>query len=206
MKKTLILLFLLSFSFSQNMGILKTKKNKSGLGIFITSYFMYKSDSEGHNIRNIPERFRISINYSAENNFDSYLSSGYGEVELSNGVIEDFYNTSLGIRYHFYKKKWGASIDISKTKWFTSNDLLNNDNEGIGFTLYSKTKYHPYFSFNNYFFNDDNSNQESITFGGLRQINRYIMHWGWSIILDYDNLEIRKDNASFFIGAGVEFF
>ena len=43
------------------MGILKTHKNKSGLGVFITSHFMFKSDSRGHNIRNIPERFRFSL-------------------------------------------------------------------------------------------------------------------------------------------------
>ena len=207
MKKTIIILFLFSFSFSQNMGILKTHKNKSGLGVFITSHFMYKSDSRDHNIRNIPERFRFSINYSFKSNIDICLSSASSEVASLEGTLENYNNTSLDLRYHVKKKKWGSSLEFNKTKWLTSNDvLLNNDKVGIGFTLYSKSKYHPYISLNNYFFNEDDSNQEIFTFGGLRQIDQYIMHWGWSILLDDDSLEISKNNASFFVGAGIEFF
>ena len=87
----------------------------------------------------------------------------------------------------------------------------------LGFTLYSKTKYHPYFSFNNIFFNSDEANIETITFGGMRQINDFItdpfdrdysviVHWGFNIFLEENNFRILKDNASFFLGLGLEFF
>ena len=205
MKKTIILLFLFSFSFSQNMGILKTNKNKSGIGIFITSHFMYKSDSEGHNIRDLPERFKLSLNYSFKNNIDVAFSTGYVEVNSVEGQSENFNNTALDVRYHIFKKKWGSCIEFNKTTWSSSaNSLLSNDKVGVGFSLYSKSKYHPYFSFKNYFFDDD-SNQELFTFGGMRQVNQYIMHWGFNLWLDDDSIEISKDNASFFVGAGIEF-
>ena len=73
-------------------------------------------------------------------------------------------------------------------------------------TLYAKSKYHPYISFKNYLFNQEDSNQEIFTFGGMRQVNKYILHWGLSILLDDDSIEISKDNASFFVGTGIEFF
>lgn len=206
MKKIIIILFLISFSFSQNMGILKTNKNKSGLRVCITSHFMFKSDSEGHIIRDLPDRFRFSLNYSFKSNFDIALSSGYVETNTLEGLSDNYSNTSVDLRYHLFKKKWGSSIEINKTKWLSSdNSLLSNDKVGIGFTLYSKTKYNPYVSFKNYFFEDE-SNQEIFTFGGMRQVNQYILHWGLNIWLDDDSTEISKDNASFFVGTGIEFF
>lgn len=206
MKKIIIILFLISFSFSQNMGILKTNKNKSGLRVCITSHFMFKSDSREHNIRHLPDRFRFSLNYSFKSNFDIALSSGYVETNTLEGLSDNYSNTSVDLRYHLFKKKWGSSIEINKTKWLSSdNSLLSNDKVGIGFTLYSKTKYNPYVSFKNYFFEDD-SNQEIFTFGGMRQVNQYILHWGLNIWLDDDSTEISKDNASFFVGTGIEFF
>ena len=205
MKKIIIILFLISFSFSQNMGILKTNKNKSGLRVCITSHFMFKSDSREHNIRHLPDRFRFSLNYSFKSNFDIALSSGYVETNTSESS-DNYSNTSVDLRYHLFKKKWGSSIEINKTKWLSSdNSLLYNDKVGIGFTLYSKTKYNPYVSFKNYFFEDE-SNQEIFTFGGMRQVNQYILHWGLNIWLDDDSTEISKDNASFFVGTGIEFF
>ena len=206
MKKTIILLFLISFSFSQNMGILKTNKNKSGLGVFITSHFMFKSDSREHNIRDLPDRFRVSLNYSFKSNIDIAISSGYVEAISNDGLSENYSNTALDLRYHFFRKKWGSSIEINKTEWLVSEtSLLSNDKVGLGFTLYSKTKYNPYISFKNYFFEDESS-QEIFTFGGMRQVNQYIMHWGLNIWLDDNSIEISKDNASFFVGTGIEFF
>ena len=206
MKKIIIILFLISFSFSQNMGILKTNKNKSGLRVCITSHFMFKSDSREHNIRHLPDRFRFSLNYSFKSNFDIALSSGYVETNTLEGLSDNYSNTSVDLRYHLFKKKWGSSIEFNKTKWLSSdNSLLSNDKVGIGFTLYSKTKYNPYVSFKNYFFEDE-SNQEIFTFGGMRQVNQYILHWGLNIWLDDDSTEISKDNASFFVGTGIDFF
>ena len=207
MKKFIIFFSFFTFLFSQNLGILKTHKNKSGLGVFLTSYFMYKSDSDDHNIKNIPERFRITINHSFKSNLGIYLTSGYGDASIQNESV-NYYNTTIGARYHIYKKRFGASIGISKNEWITShvnNNFSDYSNTGMSFTLYSKSKYHPYFTFNNYYY-DDNSNGEVVTFGGITQVNHYIMHWGWSIFFDDNNIEISKDNAIFFIGAGLEFF
>ena len=183
MKKFIILFSFFTFLFSQNLGILKTHKNKSGLGVFLTSYFMYKRGSD----------------------LDKYLFPG--DASIQNESV-NYYNTTIGARYHIYKKRFGASIGISKNEWITShvnNNFSDYNNTGMSFTLYSKSKYHPYFTFNNYYYNDD-SNGEVITFGGITQVNNYIMHWGWSIFFDDNNIEFSKDNAIFFIGAGLEFF
>ena len=214
--KILIIFLLFSFSFNQNMGILKTNKNRSGLGVFVTSNFLYKGNNDGQNIREIPERFKLQFTYSSKSNFDFSIGAGKGEV-----IIEEQnkkYNTNfIGAGYHFYKKKWGSSLEIKKTKWSSSSPILKNDNVRLGFTLYSKTKYHPYFSFVNIFFDKDEANQEIITFGGMRQIDEFIrdplgreysviVHWGFNIFLEENNFIILKDNASFFLGIGLEFF
>ena len=214
--KILIIFLLFSFSFNQNMGILKTNKNRSGLGVFVTSNFLYKGNNDGQNIREIPERFKLQFTYSSKSNFDFSIGAGKGEV-----IIEEKnkkYNTDfIGAGYHFYKKKWGSSLEIKKTKWSSSSPILKNDNVSLGFTLYSKTKYHPYFSFINTFFDEAEANQEIITFGGMRQINEFIrdpfgreysviVHWGFNIFLEENNFIILKDNASFFLGLGLEFF
>ena len=105
-----------------------------------------------------------------------------------------------------YKKKWGSSLEINRCKWFPSDQTLdlkallnNNDISGFGFTLYSKSKYHPYFSFKNYFYNEEDINQEIFTFGGMRQVEKYILHWGLSILFDDDSIDISKDFASFLV-------
>ena len=214
--KILIIFLLFSFSFNQNMGILKTNKNRSGLGVFVTSNFLYKGNNDGQNIKEIPERYKLKLTYSSKFNFDFSIGAGKGEV-----IIEEKnkkYNTNfIGAGYHFYKKKWGSSLEIKKTKWSSSSPILKNDNVSLGFTLYSKTKYHPYFSFVNTFFDEDEANQEIITFGGMRQIDEFIrdpfgrdysviVNWGFNIFLEENNFRILKDNASFFLGLGLEFF
>ena len=222
--KILTFFLLFSFSFNQNMGILKTNKNKSGLGIFVTSNFLYKGNNVGQNIREIPERYKLQITYSSKLNFDFSIGAGEGEVKMNESdKNEKFYTNTVGFGYHFYKKKWGSSIEIKKSKWFSSDPVLKNDNMQLGFTLYSKTKYHPYFSFVNVFFDENqvhsqqNNNIEIITFGGMRQINDFIkdpfgrdysviVHWGFNILLEENNFRILKDNASFFLGLGLEFF
>ena len=62
MKKILIAILLLSFSFSQNFSALKSKKNKSGLGIFLTIQHAYKGGSEGSNILDVPGQINLKIN------------------------------------------------------------------------------------------------------------------------------------------------
>ena len=57
--KILTFFLLFSFSFNQNMGILKTNKNRSGFGVFVTSNFLYKGNNDDQNIREIPERFKL---------------------------------------------------------------------------------------------------------------------------------------------------
>ena len=214
--KILTFFLLFSFSFNQNMGILKTNKNRSGLGVFVTSNFLYKGNNDGQNIREIPERFKLQFTYSSKYNFDFSIGTGEGDVEI-NEQNKKYNNNFVGIGYHFYKKKWGSSIEVKKTEWSSSEEILKNDNMSLGFTLYSKTKYHPYFSFVNIFFDKDETNQEIITFGGMRQIDEYIsdpfgnqysaiVHWGFNIFLEDNNFRILKDNASFFLGLGLEFF
>ena len=78
--KILTFFLLFSFSFNQNMGILKTNKNRSGLGVFVTSNFLYKGNNDGQNIREIPERFKLQFTYSSKFNFD--FSIGAGETEV----------------------------------------------------------------------------------------------------------------------------
>jgi len=223
--KILTFLLLFSFSFNQNMGILKTNKNRSGLGVFVTSTFSYKGYKDNKTIREIPERFKLQFTYSSKSNFDFSLGAAEGEIkpnwQMQN---EKYYTNFVGLGYHFYKKKWGSSFDIKKTIWSSSVEIpdgypnpFNNDNMSFSFTLYSKTKYHPYFSFNNIFFDDDEANIETITFGGMRQIDEFvkdpfgkeysvIIHWGFDILLEENNFGIFKDNASFFLGLGLEFF
>ena len=113
-----------------------------------------------------------------------------------------------------HQRKWGSSLSIKKNKWIhnSNNDNFNNyadtnDNTEIKIALYLKSnKYHPFISFSNKFFeNDENNNQEILTVGGMVKNSRYIMHWGWDIIL-IDDFKLHKDKASFFIGAGYEFF
>ena len=214
--KILTSILLFSFSFNQNMGILKTNKNRSGLGVFVTSNFLYKGNNDDQNIREIPERYKLQFTYSSKSNFDIFIGAGEGEVIKYD--LNKKYNTNfVGAGYHFYKKKWGSSLEIKKTKWSSSDPDLINDNVSLGFTLYSKTKYHPYFSFVNIFFDKDEANQEIITFGGMRQIDEFIrgplrreysviVHWGFNIFLEENNFIILKDNASFFLGIGLEFF
>jgi len=214
--KILTFFLLFSFSFNQNLGMLKSHKKKSSVGFFVTSNFLYKGNNNTQNIRDIPERFKFQLTYSSALNFDISSGFGRGEVEIT-GENEKYKNTFFGFGYHFYKRKWGSSIDVKKTVWHASNELLNNDNVSFGFTIYSKTKYHPYFSFINVFFDKDEANKEIIAFGGMRQIDEYIadplgnqysavVHWGVNIFLKDNNFEILKDNASFFVGLGFEFF
>ena len=68
MKKVFLIIILFSFICSQNMGILKTKKNKSGLGVLLTSNYIYKVDETGKHILDKPEKI---IDTSFHNPFTS---------------------------------------------------------------------------------------------------------------------------------------
>ena len=81
--KILTLFLLFSFSFNQNMGILKTNKNRSGRGVFVTSNILYKRNKDGQNIREIPERVKLQVTYSSKSDFGSSIHTGAGEVELN---------------------------------------------------------------------------------------------------------------------------
>ena len=78
MKKILIVLLLLTFSYTQNFGILKSKKNKSGLGIVFTLQHSYKGGKEGSNILDVPGQFNFKISYKFFHNvFSKYVLNFY---------------------------------------------------------------------------------------------------------------------------------
>ena len=74
MKKILIVLLLLTFSYTQNFGILKSKKNKSGLGIVFTLQHSYKGGKEGSNILDVPGQFNFKISYRMKSDIEVFGS------------------------------------------------------------------------------------------------------------------------------------
>ena len=213
MRYKYILILLLSSIFTQNIGMLKTNKNKSGLGFFVTSTHEYKGDDDGQMFNLKPDRINYQISYRMKSNIDVYINASPGEVQFSNSnQIDKYFNTTIGSTYNYHQKKWGSSISIQKSKW-ESNTTSTSGKEyidqtgktSISLSLFSKTKYHPYVSLTNVFNNNDNSQYEIFTIGGIIKINKFITHWGWNIVI-YEELELLKDNANFFIGAGIEIF
>ena len=96
--KILTFLLLFSFSFNQNMGILKTNKNRSGLGVFVTSTFSYKGYKDNKTIREIPERFKLQFTYSSKSNFDFSLGAAEGEIKPNWQMQNEKYYTIFFIR------------------------------------------------------------------------------------------------------------
>ena len=58
-----ILMLFFTFSYTQNMGILKTQKNKLGMGIFVTTFYSYKGQNDGADVWGKPERYIYQLNY-----------------------------------------------------------------------------------------------------------------------------------------------
>lgn len=183
------------------MGMLKTNKNKSGLGVFAGFHFNYLGDNEGQDICELPEKIHYLISYSTKSNFDIFIGGTQGnQMENKLDFSAPLEKTFIGATYHIYKKKWGSSVSVKKCD---SSEFCNTT--GLEFTLYSKSKYHPYISIKNDFFDSDKEHIETFSFGGMRQVNSNIIFWGCDLILN-NGYELTKKKASFFIGFGREFF
>ena len=200
-----ILMFFFTFSFTQNMGILKTKKNKLGVGIFVTTFYSYKGQNDGADVWGKPERYIYQLNYTTPSDFEFYINVVPGEIRFYNSNNnEKYYDYNIGLTYHFQQRKWGSSLTYQKNKWYcdTENILLNDYIDDTGktsfiITIYSKQKYHPFVAYSNSFEddNDDNGNHEE----------QLILHWGLNLLIN-DQCEINKDDANFYIGIGYAFF
>ena len=215
MKKILIVLLLLTFSYTQNFGILKSKKNKSGLGIVFTLQHSYKGGKEGSNILDVPGQFNFKISYRMKSDIEVFGSITPGKFTYEEEDInsEQYLDGIFGLTYSLYQKKWGCSVSFFKNQWYYKTHNIDIDNltkrTGFAMSMFSRRKYHPYLLYTNIFNDAEYSNtdlqREYITLGGMEKIGKYLLHWGWTIAL-LDEWEFNKDNASFFIGGGVEFF
>ena len=113
MNKILITFLLISFSFSQNMGMLKTIKNKTGLGFYIQANYMYKQDFDGANIINIPEDYSYNIYYRSKFNFEIFGNIAPGSVEAED-IELNYKRYNVGVSYHLHQKNGGQLFLLLK--------------------------------------------------------------------------------------------
>jgi len=215
MIKILITMLLISFSYSQQMGMLKTNKNKSGLGVFVRANYLYNLDYEGDFIVVKPGDYSYHFYYRSKLNFEVYANTSPKQVEYFGTQNFDEYN--VGVTYHFHQKNWGVGLGVNRIL-FNNNELLENtllkekSRTGLVVSFYAKKIFLPmipFISFSNMYYDnpedidvlDDN---DSFTLGGVYKNNNYLVEWGWTSLIKNDwHFDI--DYTYWYLGLGVEF-
>ena len=216
MKKIFIIALLFSFSFSQQMGMLKTNKNKSGLGMFARANYMYNLDYEGNIIVVKPGDYSYHFYYRAKSNFEIYASVTPKQVDYEG--VQNFDEYDIGITYHLHQKNWGVGLGLNKIL-FDNNELLENrllkpkSRTGIVISFYAKKLFLPmipFISFSNMYYDnpevshvlDDN---DSFTFGGVYKNENYLVLCGWGALIG-DKWHFDIDYTYWYLGLGIEIF
>ena len=213
-KKIFIITLLFSFSFSQHLGMLKTNKNKTGLGMFARANYMYNIDDEGDIIVLKPGDYSYHFYYRSKLNFEIYASTTPKQVDLEEAQIFDEYN--IGIAYHFHQKNWGVGLGVNKIL-FDNNELLENtllkqkSRTGLIVSFYAKKIFSPiipFISFSNMYYDNPEDidildDTDSFTFGAIYENSNYLVLWGWTTLIG-DDWHFDINYTYWYVGLGIE--
>ena len=113
MNKILITFLFISLSFPQNMGMLKTTKNKTGLGFYIQANYMYKQDFDLANFINIPEDYSYNIYYRSKFNFEFFGNIAPGSL-VAETIELNYKRYNVGVSYYLHQKNGGQVFLLLK--------------------------------------------------------------------------------------------